>query len=396
MAELDIKPGYKGLERPLHDYDLERHASEVRQLNDDFNNRKNSRVPITFYTDESFWLRISGYSFRQFYTDPRIHLETQLVAKAWACNNIPDDSVPGLPEKWVIPVQYWMEENDFFGCEILMQEDNFAWSKPLAMTKETVLGHIRGIDAKERLPKCRAWQLYTRMREIADGKCFLGRPIEVRPAGTAVGITHGIFTKACEVWGSERLCVDMAEDPAFAEALINAVTDKTIEKLKAGRAFMQTAFHETPGDLFLFADDSIHMISKKMYDDMVLPCHEKLYAHFAGDGRRGIHLCGRAEQHFETLYRKLNVTYIDGPGPFVDHAKYLEEFGPDFSFTGRLNTTTECFGDEPAIRDMIVRLMTPGAKQPGRFSLLGYVQRDSRLDAVRLIYSLIKQYGKIG
>jgi hypothetical protein len=45
-----------------------------------------------------------------------------------------------------------------------------------------------------------------------------------------------------------------------------------------------------------------------------------------------MHLCGRAAQHFNILRRKLNVMLIDGPGPFVDHGRYLREFGTDFSF----------------------------------------------------------------
>ena len=36
-------------------------------------------------------------------------------------------------------------------------------------------------------------------------------------------------------------------------------------------------------------------------------------------GRRQIHLCGYAEQHYRLLHDELGVRVIDGPGQFVDN-----------------------------------------------------------------------------
>ena len=55
--------------------------------------------------------------------------------------------------------------------------------------------------------------------------------------------------------------------------------------------------------------------------------HERLYSAMSL-GRRDIHLCGRASQHYRVLHRRLGIGVIDGPGPFVDHAAYLAEIGP--------------------------------------------------------------------
>ena len=54
MAEVKFCFDSNGINHPLNQYDVNRHAEEVKQLWDDYNKRKNKRIPMAFACDESF------------------------------------------------------------------------------------------------------------------------------------------------------------------------------------------------------------------------------------------------------------------------------------------------------------------------------------------------------
>lgn len=173
------------------------------------------------------------------------------------------------------------------------------------------------------------------------------------------------------------------------------ITDKIIAKIKTWIRITGGKTDELPyPEEFLFADDDIEMISTDTYDELVLPCHERLYSAMT-KGKRGIHLCGRASRHYESLYCKLNVKHIDGPGIFIDHGYYLNKFGNDFSFTAQPHNTIFLYGDDEEIDRMFKNLMTPDAKVSGRFNVLGYIGRDCRIENIRKCYQAGLKYGRI-
>ena len=367
------------------------HAREVRDLWAAYGRAENTRVPITFACDEQVWLKVSGHSFREFYTVPAVHMKAQLEGRRWFCENVIGDMKPGFPDTWPISVQAWMEENEFFGGEAVYQEDDYAWAPPLSLDREALLKHIADIDPEARIRQGWAFKLYQALKGLADGARFLGRPIWVAPPGST---THGLFTKAAEIRGLDQICLDLCDAPDFARKLLDLVTEKTIARIQAWHKLTgrDTAFPSERG--FGLADDSLQLISAGMYEEFVLPCHERLYAAMTR-ARRNMHLCGRSSQHYEVLRRKLNVTTIDGPGPFVDHGYYLRKLGPDFSLHAQTDNAVLANGPVDDIDAMLRGLLTPAAKLSGRFQIMGFVTRDTPLRNIRACYEAGRKYGVI-
>lgn len=368
------------------------HAAEVEALWSEYGRNENKRVPITFACDEQIWLKVSGHTFREFYTIPEIHLKAQLEGKLWFCNNITGDMSPVPPEKWHLGVQLWMEENEFFGCEVVYQEDDYAWGKPLPIVKEDLLHYLSDIDPEEHVQQSSAFRMYNALNELSEGETFADRPIEIMRPGNS---THGIFTKAAEIRGLEQICLDFHDDPDFAQEFLNLVTEKTIQRIEAWHKLTTGTDPKLPLEWgFHFCDDSLQMISAETYEQFVLPCHERLYSAMT-EGKRGMHLCGYASQHFPALYHKLNVTTIDGPGSFVDHGKYFQKFGDDFTFLAQTDHSILAKGSEREIDHMIKQLLTPEAKITGRFQVMGFLDRDTPVENIEICYQAGRRYGII-
>jgi hypothetical protein len=176
---------------------------------------------------------------------------------------------------------------------------------------------------------------------------------------------------------------------------LRVVTEKTIGRIRAWHKVTQGRDAELPSaSAFGFADDSLQMISAAAYERFVLPHHERLYSTMT-TGDRALHLCGYSSQHYGLLRRKLNVTSIDGPGPFVDHAHYLQAFGPGFSFSAQMNHSVLERGRAGDIQAMLEKLLGPGAKVPGRFQVMGFVTRDTPLENIRACYEAGRRLGTI-
>ena len=371
---------------------MDTHAQQVDDLRAAYARGENKRVPVTFASDEQLWLKVSGDSFREFYTKPDAHLRAQLQGKLWFSENVVCDLPPGLPDRWVIGVQNWMDENEFFGCEVVYQEDDYAWALPLDMERDDLLRHLSGLDPEDRIRRSSTFRMYQALKELAQGMEFEGRPVDVSRPG---GGTHGIFTKAAEVRGLEQICLDMIDAPEFVDELLRIVAEKTIARIAAWHRIVEGTELDLPSaGGFGFADDSLQMISADAYERFVLPHHERLYSAMA-TGARSLHLCGRSSQHYESLRRKANVRLIDGPGPFIDHGRYLRELGPDFAFNAQTDHSILQRGSIEEIERMMRELMTPEAKLPGRFQILGYVARDTPIRNVNACYQAGRRYGAI-
>lgn len=367
------------------------HADEVRELWEAFARGENHRVPFTFACDEQVWLQVAGQSFASFYTDPRIHLEAQLAGRRWLCEQVRHDAAPGLPDRWTVAVQYWMEENEYFGSPAVLQEDDYAWSPPLSLEPDDLLHHLADLDPVKCVQQSHAYRLWQDLRELCDGRTWCDRPIDVVPPG---GGTHGIFTKAAEIRGLERLCVDLTDRPAFVDELLRLVTEKTLGRMQAWGQ-LTGADRLIPSDQsFGFADDSLQLLSPAAYRRFVLPWHERFFRAVT-TGPRWLHLCGHARQHYEILHRELGIGLLDGPGPFVDHAHYLEALGPQFRFTAQTDHAVLAQGPASAIEAMLRRLLRPGALRAGCFQVLAYLTRATPLEHVRAANELARELGRI-
>jgi len=368
------------------------HAKEVSALWDAYRRGENERVPFIVACDEQVWLHVIGATFREFYTDPKVHLRAQLEGPLWFKRNVRSDSPPGLPERWDVGVQLWMEENDFFGCQVLYQEDDYAWALPFDGSKTELLEHLDGMDVEECIKKTDAFRMFESLKGLVQDLTFEDRPIRVHPPG---GSTHGLFTKAVEIRGIEQLCMDLRDDPLFVDRFLTRITDRTIERIRAWHELGHGEEHPGPNATgFHFCDDSLQLISSEDYERFVLPHHERLYQSMT-TGKRSFHVCGYAAQHFESLHRKLDVACIDGPGPFVDHARFFERLGPQFTFIAQVDHSVVAHGTDEHVEAMMKSILSEGAKIPGRFQLEGFLDRSTPLRKIDLCYEYAKKYGRV-
>ena len=365
---------------------------DARNLWDAYREGQNTRVPVFMACDEQIWLRAAGRKFREFYLDPRVHFDVQLKGRRWFLENVVSDTPPSLTETWDVSVQLWMMENEFFGCSVVYQENDYAWAQPLDLEAADLLEHIRDIDPVETVRRSRAFRMYEELSELAEGMVINDKPVRVLKPG---GSTQGLFTKALEIRGIEKLCVDLYDDPDFTRTFLDLITEKTIQRIKAWNSLTdREASDPARSASYHFCDDSIELLSPSNFERYVLPCHERLYSAMTA-GKRNMHLCGHASQHYEALYHKLGIRSVDGPGPFVNHGEFLEKLGPDFAFGAQTNHTILGQGTPEQIEAMMQALLNPRTKIPGRFHLKGYVNLGTRLENVRLCYDLGKRLGTI-
>lgn len=371
--------------------DFERHNADVKKLWDDFANGKNERVPITISADEQFRLPFYGCTFREYYTDPLLQIEVQLVTTDWLLNNLEQDSIMGLPENgWYVAPVRWMAEREYFGCEVVYQENDYAWAKPLPLSKKELLKEIRSINPIERVRENELYKQVMTMKEAVKGRKFNGLPVH---AGGGGG-THGIFTAAVEIRGIEQLCIDIYEDPEFVHAYMDVLTEQIINYFKAWDTLLEIKKEYPSPAGFGIGDDSIQLLSNKVYREFVLPYHKRLFDEMT-TGSRSIHLCGYAQQHFKTIHDELGVTSFDGPGPFVDMAKMRADIDEPIFITARTNSTVIQTGPAELIDEEMKNLFNESAKVPGKFTLLGYISKGTPMENLKIMYESGKKHGVI-
>ena len=201
------------------------HNEMVAKLNADYGAGRNERVPITMASDEALWLDTAKSTFRDFYTDPAIQIDVMLRGMAWCAENIVHDARIGLPETWSVAPRWWMDEPEVLGCDVTMQENEFAWSRPAEVEKSALIDHVRSIDLRDAITASRLYRLYVDMSDLAEGMTYRDRPVSIASPGG----THGIFTIAARVRGEERLCLDMMEDPEWAYEYLGAIVEDVVK-----------------------------------------------------------------------------------------------------------------------------------------------------------------------
>jgi len=112
-------------------------------------------------------------------------------------------------------------------------------------------------------------------------------------------------------------------------------------------------------------------------------------------GAKGMHLCGHAQQHFQTLHDELGITSFDGPGPFVDIARMRADIGEPIFISAQMNHSITRTGPPELIDKTIKGILTEGAKVPGKLTLLGYIPKGTPLEHLKIMYESGKRHGVI-
>jgi uroporphyrinogen-III decarboxylase len=231
------------------------------------------------------------------------------------------------------------------------------------------------------------------MKQNFEGKRYNGLPIKVGYPGNLAG-THGLFTTAVEVRGHARLLAEMRTDPEFVKSLLEVISEKIIEHIKAWYQLVGEEKKLPSPDTWGMADDSLQMLSPRLYKDFVLPFHKKMYAEMT-TGTRMIHLCGHSEQHFKTLYDELGIRVFDGPGPWINIGWMRDEFGTDTRINAQVYHQKLKEGSPQDIESMISGILTKKAKRGGYMTLLGYAVNGVPLENLEMMYKFGLKYGSV-
>jgi len=243
----------------------------------------------------------------------------------------------GLPEQWMVGVDFQnVYEAAALGCPIQYCDDQVPDTRPILSDADCQCAKARGLailgtvrDPYENPFWCKVWTFYDHFKKREqEGYEWRGRPIKV---GGVSGLgTDGPVTGACNFRGASEFCLDLLDDPGFADDLLAQLTEAIIARIKAFRTRLGLPLMDKG---FGYADDSIALLSTEMVAERVLPHHRHLIDAFATDGPNSIHLCGNATRHFPMLKHELNIKSFDTGFP-VDFGALREEVGEDTEILG--------------------------------------------------------------
>ncbi|MGD1000877.1 MAG: uroporphyrinogen decarboxylase family protein [Candidatus Brocadiia bacterium] len=334
-----------------------------------FNERKPIRVPVSISSNPRIVvldpkLNRTGVTFEQIFNDPRVMMEAwighehhrRMVINRYC------DSPTGLPEQWTASVS-WLNTHEaaFFGAAWHFREGQIPDTQPFltAVNRESIFDVDIDRPIENPLSK-RGLRFYEEMGKIAKDYVFHGRPVKVgryEQAGTDGPLTTGMNLRGTD------MMTDMAEDPEYAERLLDRLTDAAIKRVHAWRKYWND--ESLGGGL---ADDSIQLISTPMYKRMVMPRHKRYLDEFAPDKPRGIHLCGDVMRHMKTLRDELNVQTWDSGFP-VDFTRMRRELGPGVQINGGPGIMLLRHGTAQQVYDRTCEILDSGVKTGGRFVL---------------------------
>lgn len=324
----------------------------------------NNRVVLL---DPRFNPERTGY--REVFSDPAAMLAAQL---RWQYvirmrHHVFSDQDTDLPETWRVAPHF---QNCFeaasFGCPLVYRDGELPDTEPAYRGERKEAVFETDIERPLENPFLRSTvEMTLRMRALARGSTFLGRPIEVDPY-LPTG-TDGPLTVSMNLRGPEIL-TDLADDPGYAGRLFDFVVRAAVLR---GRAFRQYwGLPEDPDAAVPLADDSIALLGSEQYVRQVLPSHRLWFRERDPEGRRrrAIHLCGDAQRHFPVIRRELGVTAFDTGFP-IDFRRLREELGPGTEITGGVEVGLLLGASPAAVYGRAREILSSGILRGGRFSL---------------------------
>lgn len=383
---------------PIVEFD--RHNEEVRAVWEAYRARRPIRVPViagigTRYTILRRDANPSGVTFGRYMTDPQVMLEHQVAHQWWVRHNVPQDAEMGPPKNgWHVGVDFQNTyEAAWFGCPVRFYDRQVPDTAPILADdrRKRAIFDAGMPDPFTGGIMRRNWEFYDFFRaQQEEGWTWRGLPIaSVSPAGLG---TDGPMTVACNLRGATQFCTDLLADTGYATELLGFITDATIARIQAYRRKLGHP-PKTPG--WGFADDSIQLISTRLYEEMILPFHRRLVDAFSEGGPNSVHLCGDATRHFPFLRDQLNIRSFDTGYP-VDFGWLRRALGPDVEVNGGPSVVLLASASPHQVREEVRRILSSGIMEGGRFVLRegNNMPPEVPLANVAAMYEAGKEFGQ--
>ena len=357
--------------RAVVDYD--RHNAEVEAVWAAYRKREPIRVPLIFGINARLTMfdhpaNPRGIEFAEYSSDPEIMIERQVEHQAWVRENIPQDAPMGRPKDgWRVNVDLQnVYEAGWYGAEIIYRPGQVPDSAPLLADDDRKWQLIeRGApDPFTSGTAAKMWDFYEHMlHRMEEGREYDGLPIvHVDPPA---GGSDGPLTICCNLRGAGAFFTDLLDDPDYAHAMLDFVTETTITRIKAYRERTGQDSKPKQGGL---ADDSVQLISTPMFRELILPYHRRFFNALYGEGPHSMHLCGDATRHFRTIRDELNVWSFDTGFP-VDFTWLRKELGPDVEILGGPSVPFLETATPNQVTERVKEILGSGITEGGRFML---------------------------
>ncbi|OGV38633.1 MAG: hypothetical protein A2020_03665 [Lentisphaerae bacterium GWF2_45_14] len=388
--------------------DFKRHNEEVRKLMADFKENKAARAPVIVAGSIRNLLsnpevNHTGFTFKDFFTKAEAQLKCQLEYQNYARHNILCDNEMGVPEKnWTLTVDLQNSyDQGWFGCPLLYFGDLDVPDTEEILKKNPEAFYDWGDPdpfwGRGDMMK-KSMEIYEELKKICDsGYEFYGRPVSPPVNFRQIG-TDGVFSVALKLRGTVELMCDMYENPKYYHDLMDYVTRNTIRRMKSHREWMWNHDPELKGERkfkgpFGMADDSIAMLSREQYKELVYPYHKMIFDEFHDGSGSLIHLCGDATHHFKFLADSFNVKSFDTGFP-VNHGKLRRELGSDITINGGPTIMLVKDGTPSLIDDAVRKICESGVLEGGRFVLIAAnnLAPCTPVENIKALYDAGKKY----
>jgi hypothetical protein len=348
------------------------HNAEAAEVWAAFRAGRPIRPPVYLGTNTQYFIFNEALNpgeavtFERYTKSGRVMLDFQLRAAVWRAEHIAPccDDPAGLPDLFQVKVDLQnFDEAAYFGAPVIFLPHQVPDTTPiLAQDRKNALFDAGLPDPLTGNFYRLAHQLYTEMSEIiAAQPTYRERPIDILPFGI---YTTGPLTLAHQLRGSE-LFVDFYDNPDYVHQLLDLIVQGTIARIRAHRRFF--GMSQVAPD-FLYADDSIQMISGEMLAEFVLPAHRKLKAGVTSADKVKIHLCGDATRHFKALKDDVGVFHFETGFP-VDFGQLRQTLGPDVIIEGGPTIMLLKDGTPNEVTTETNRILNSGVATGGNFIL---------------------------
>ena len=333
-----------------------------------------TRVPLTWGVTPRIILlnpdlNPDRWTFEHLFNDPPRALAIQARFTEYCATVLSQacDMPAALPESWTFAVENQnVYDAAYFGAEVVFD----AAQVPCARAPYT-LDDVDAFLARDfSQPLENPWlkgrlAMHTRLLREAEHFEYLGRRGTVQPL--ALGF-DGPLTCVASLFGTDGFML-LRADPDKARALLEKITRDVIVR---NRALGEVAGGWKPAERGGLADDSIQLISPRMYREVVMPAHALWYDEMSAtrpaDRKRNMHLCGDATRHFKTIRDELGVNVFDTGFP-VDHGALRRELGPDVEILGGPPVALLLERAPQACAESARDILASGVTEGGRFIL---------------------------
>ncbi|HTL52006.1 MAG TPA: uroporphyrinogen decarboxylase family protein [Planctomycetota bacterium] len=380
--------------------EIQRHNDDVKQVWEAYRAGKPTRTPVIIGTNTRYYLLgkdapFRHVDFKDYTLNPDVMFDTQVRCQDWQRHNLVQDAAMGMPteeEGWGISVDFQnFCEAGWFGCELAFFDGQVPDTHPKftddARKRDVIdqgdldpFGGMMG-DVKK---------YYEYFRTKAESYEYKGRKVKrIAPKGLG---TDGPVTVGANIRGATELFTDFLEDPQYVHDLFDYITTQTIRRIKAWRKYLGQP-EKQPG--YWFADDSVQLISKKMYREFVLPYHRRLKEELSSTPTGGsIHLCGDSSRHFKTIVDELKIGSIDTGFP-IDHGAVRRELGPSVEIYGGPHVELMRNGSAKEVYDSACAVLASGVREGGKFVLRegNNLAPETPIENIAALYQAAKQCG---